>query len=358
MEAVENIKKNDWTASSKNKLFQFRIELCTLGNILLRGSRLVIPKSLRSRVLELGHEGHPGETAMKRRLRLKVWWPLMDSEVESFVKLCRDCLLVSRPTPPVPMQRHAFKDGPWQCVAMDLLGPLPNYDFAFVIIDYYSRYQETKFVKKITSSEIIGILEEIFCRLGYPKSIKADNGRQFVSSEFKSFCDKNNIDLITSPPYWPQANGEVENMNKSILKQIAHGKGAEYRKEVQKFTLMYNVTPHGTTGKSPSELLFNRTIRDKIPSVQDVSETIFDSEARDSDKINKQKGKERGDRVCGAKEADIFIGDKVLLRNLIPQNKLTTAFDSTEFKVMERNRNEVVLQGDDSRIFRRNLNDV
>ncbi|XP_055914211.1 uncharacterized protein K02A2.6-like [Eupeodes corollae] len=337
MEAVENIKKDDWTASSKNKLFPFRFELCTLGNILLRGSRLVIPKSLQSRVLELGHEGHPGETAMKRRLRLKVSWPLMDREVESFVKLCRDCLLVSRPTPPVPMQRHAFPDGPWQCVAMDLLGPLPNYDFAFVIIDYYSRYQETKFVKKITSSEIIGILEEIFCRLGYPKSIKADNGRQFVSSEFKGFCDKNNIDLITSPPYWPQANGEVENMNKSILKrlQIAHGKGADYRKEVQKFTLI-----------------------DKIPSVQDVSETILDSEARDLDKINKQKGKERGDRVRGAKEADIFIGDKVLLRNLIPQNKLTTDFDSTEFKVMEQNRNEVVLQGDDGRIFRRNLNHV
>ncbi|XP_055904764.1 uncharacterized protein K02A2.6-like [Eupeodes corollae] len=193
---------------------------------------------------------------------------------------------------------------------MDLLGP-PNYDFGFVIIDYYSRYQETKFVKNITSSEIIGILEEIFCRLGYPKSIREDNGRQFVSSEFKSFCDKNNIDLITSPPHWPQANGEVENMNKSILKrlQIAHGKGADYRKEVQKFTIMYNVTPHGSTGKSPSELLFNRTIRDKIPSVQDVSETILDSEARDLDKINKQKGKEREDRVRGAKEADIFIGD-------------------------------------------------
>ncbi|XP_055905156.1 uncharacterized protein LOC129940739 [Eupeodes corollae] len=96
---------------------------------------------------------------------------------------------------------------------------------------------------------------------------------------------------------------------------------------------MYNVTPHGTTGKLPSELLLNRTHRDKIPFVQDISETILDSEARDLDKINKQKGKERGERVRGAKEADIFNGD-------------------------DRNLNDVVLQGNDGRTFRRNVNYV
>lgn len=161
-------------------------------------------------------------------------------------------------------------------------GPLPNHDFAFVIIDYFSRYQETKFVRRITSSEIIGIWRK--------------NGRQFVSGEFKSYCLKNNIDLITSPPYCQgQANGKVENMNKSILKrlQIAHGKGIDYKKEVQKFTLMNN------------ELLLNRTITDKIPSVQDVSEAVLDSEARDLDKINKQSGKKGGIKIVVQKK-EIF----------------------------------------------------
>ncbi|XP_055842902.1 uncharacterized protein K02A2.6-like [Episyrphus balteatus] len=289
MEAVENTKKDEWNMCVKNKYFPFRWELSVLGNILL--------------VLTLAHEGHPGETVMKRRLRVKVWWQSMDKDVTNWVKSCRECLLVSRPTPPVPMIRHAFPNGPWQCLAMDLLGPLPNHDFVFVVIDYFSRYQEIRFIRKITSSKIISILEEIFSRLGYPKSIKADNGRQFVSEEIKLFCKNNNINLITSPPYWPQANGEVENMNRSILKrlQIANGNGTDYKKEIQKFILMYNVTPHGTTGKAPSELLYSRLIRDKIPSVQNTDAESVDSEVRDFDLVNKEKGKQVADKKRGAK---------------------------------------------------------
>ena len=85
-------------------------------------------------------------------------------------------------------------------------------------------------------------------------------------------------------------------MNKAILKrlQICHTNNTDYQTELQKFTLMHNVTPHGTTGKTPSELLFRRNIRDKIPSVGDIMGDEFNEEARDNDIINKQKGKEKG----------------------------------------------------------------
>lgn len=53
------------------------------------------------------------------------------------MKNCRDCLLVARPTNPAPMNRRVLPKEPWQCLAMDLLGPLPNHDFIFVVIDYY-----------------------------------------------------------------------------------------------------------------------------------------------------------------------------------------------------------------------------
>lgn len=47
----------------------------------------------------------------------------------------------------------------------------------------------------------------MFSRLGYHKSITADNSRQFVSDEFKNDCTQKAIELITSPSYWPQPNG-------------------------------------------------------------------------------------------------------------------------------------------------------
>lgn len=52
---------------------------------------------------------------------------------------------------------------------------------------------------------------------------------------------------------------------------------------------MFNVTPHGTTGKDSTELRFNSAIRDKIPCISDLSGNILDAEARDLNTINKEK---------------------------------------------------------------------
>lgn len=219
MKAIELTQSGRWLMETSSPYFAFNLELSTLGKILMRGTRIIIPEPLRNRVLELTHEGHPGETAMKRRVRAKVWWPRVDRDVEKFVKKCKDCLIVSQPDKPPPMTRHKFPKAPWLCLAVDLLGPLPNQVQILVLIDYYSRYTEVKYLKSITSSTIVDCLEEVFSRLGYPESITADNDRQFVSTEFKTFCNVNNIRLITSPPYWLQANGEVENMNRSLVKR-------------------------------------------------------------------------------------------------------------------------------------------
>ncbi len=50
--------------------------------MVLRGTRLVIPQSLRTTVLALAHEGHLGIVGTKNNLRTKVWWPGMDKAAE------------------------------------------------------------------------------------------------------------------------------------------------------------------------------------------------------------------------------------------------------------------------------------
>nr|CAH7748208.1 unnamed protein product [Callosobruchus chinensis] len=182
-ETINKINNDSWTSNDKNIYSAFKTELSAMEPVLLRGNRIVIPQALTKRVLELAHEAHPGETVMKRRLRAKVWWPLIDKQTEQFVKACRDCLLVSQPNRPPPMSRHKFPEGPWQCLAIDLMGPLPNKEMVLVLIDYYSGYQEIQFLKSTTSSVIIEYLSQIFVGLGYPKSIRADNGRQFKGKE-------------------------------------------------------------------------------------------------------------------------------------------------------------------------------
>ena len=65
-------------------------ELCTIGKLVMRGTRIVIPQSLRREVLRLAHEGHQGIMKMKTHLRTKVWWPKIDSDAKkSLQKLSR-----------------------------------------------------------------------------------------------------------------------------------------------------------------------------------------------------------------------------------------------------------------------------
>ncbi|GBP88986.1 Uncharacterized protein K02A2.6 [Eumeta japonica] len=193
---------------------------------------------------------------MKARLRTKVWWPRCDKSAENIVKACKGCTLVSTPCSPNPMKRRELPAGPWIDIAIDLMGPLPNGDHLFVVVDYYSRYKEVKICRKITSTEIVEKLKEIFSRLGNPTSITADNGRQFISEEFKSFLTERNITLFNTVPYWPQQNGEVERQNRDILKRlkISTAENKDWKESLLDYLTMYNSTPHSVTGRTPSEL--------------------------------------------------------------------------------------------------------
>lgn len=72
----------EWHESVKGyKIFEN--EFCFYGNILLRGTRIVLPQKLRKDVVAAAHEGHPGIVAMKGRLRSKVWWPRIDKDAEN-----------------------------------------------------------------------------------------------------------------------------------------------------------------------------------------------------------------------------------------------------------------------------------
>lgn len=255
----EGLYNGNWDETVKAyKLFQN--ELCFHGDILLRGTKIVIPTKLRRRVLEAAHEGHPGIIAMKGRLTTKVWWPKCDKDAENICKACKGCILVSAPSAPNPLKRRDLPSEPWVDIAIDLMGPLPSGDYILVVVDYYTRYKEVKTCRTITSSEIIGMLKDIFSRLGNPVSLTSDNGRQFSSEDFKSFCAERNIRLYNTVPYWPQQNGEVERQNRDILKRlkISQVEKKNWKEALREYMVMYNSTPHTVTGKTPAELFFRR----------------------------------------------------------------------------------------------------
>ena len=160
-------------------------ELCSIGQLILRGTQIVIPKKLRPRVLSLAHESHLGIVGTKQKLRSKVQWPGMEKDAEKHCKSCYGCQLVSRPSPPEPIRSTALPTGPWRDLAIDLLGPLPTGESIPVVVDYCSRYYEIDIMRSTVASKVISSLEEIFARHGLPESLTSDNASVHSNRVFR-----------------------------------------------------------------------------------------------------------------------------------------------------------------------------
>ena len=149
------MQSGDWSQCKMPYYLSVKNELCTIGKLVMRGTRIVIPQSLGSEVLRLAHEGHQGIMKMKTQLRTKVWWPKIDSDAEKVCRSCPGCQVVGEFRPPEPMQRVEPPSGPWQDVAIDVLGPFPSGENLLVVVDYYSRFFEVVVIRTTTSQKII-----------------------------------------------------------------------------------------------------------------------------------------------------------------------------------------------------------
>nr|XP_029713680.1 uncharacterized protein LOC115257861 [Aedes albopictus] len=211
---------------------------------------------------------------------------------------------------------------------------------------------------RTNSSDVIRVLKGIFTRLGLPYVLTFDNAKNFSSQELKNYCIDYGIKLTHTTPYWPSANGEVERQNQSILKvlKISKQRDADWKEAIQDYVYMYSLTPHSVTNVAPAQLMFGRRFRDLIPHFQ--ADIVDDGEVRDRDRVIKFNAKESRDKRVGAKESSLRIGDEVWMKNLVPQNKLDTAFLPTPARVVERHENSLVLETPDGQIFRRNTSHV
>lgn len=353
----ECIKTGNWENSNCPGYKPIRDELCLFGNIVLRGTRIVVPKKLRGRVIELGHEGHQGLVKMKQRLRTKVWWPGIDKDAENFCKTCHGCQVVGGLCNPEPLHMTELPQGPWQDIVIDFKDPLPSGDYVFAVTDYYSRYVEISISKRNTAEVAINSLKKMFATHGLPYTVTSDNGPHFVAEAFKTFLKDNGIKHGKTTPLWPQANGEIERQNRSLLKrmQIAQVEGKDWKEAVQTYLVAYRNTPHPSTGVCPSELLFGRTLRTKLPGLRQAAK--LDEEVRDRDQERKIKMKEYSDRTRKAEESNLMAGDKVLLKQ--PRaNKWTTQFESQPYELIDKCSNSVMIRSPEGARYKRNTTHV
>uniref|UniRef100_A0A2N9I4E8 RNA-directed DNA polymerase n=1 Tax=Fagus sylvatica TaxID=28930 RepID=A0A2N9I4E8_FAGSY len=177
------------------------------------------------------HEGvcgdHSGARALQRKIvRAGYYWPSMKADTYQFVQRCDKCqrfanLLHSPPMELVPMT------APWPFAqwGLDIMGPLPigrrQLKFLMVAIDYFTKWVEAEPLATITERNIQNFVwKAVICRFGIPRVLVSDNGKQFDNPRFRQFSQELGIHNHYSSPGHPQANGQVEVTNRSLLKLI------------------------------------------------------------------------------------------------------------------------------------------
>ena len=63
-------------------------------NIILRGTRIVLPEALQQRAIDIAHESHQDLSKIKALLRTKTWFPGTDDLAKRTVDQCIPCEII------------------------------------------------------------------------------------------------------------------------------------------------------------------------------------------------------------------------------------------------------------------------
>jgi hypothetical protein len=221
-------------------------------------------------IMKVHNIGHPGAFKTYKKLERDYYWPGMFRQVKVFVNGCHTCKSYKPSNqPPNGLMEHRKKvSRPMEMLSIDLVGPLPlapgNFQFILSAVDVFTKYCWLCPLRRATTKEIVFFLgEKIFLEEGTPHTLVLDNGKQFVSNEFKEFADSYGISrLFYNTPYTPQ-NNTVESYNKVLGYTLAiyvDNNQREWPKYLDQVKSVMNNTINFATGFTPSLLMKGREI--------------------------------------------------------------------------------------------------
>ncbi|TBU05947.1 integrase core domain-containing protein [Hamiltosporidium magnivora] len=143
-------------------------------------------------------------------------------KIKHVVSTCSTCMINKRQTISYGKITGFIESAqPLKKVCSDILGSLINqFDkrkfYILTITDVFSRYTLLTILYQINTKQVIKAFENWFHRFKRPKEILTDQGRQYISEEFNTFCRFNGIKHICTSVYNPTGNSILERANQII----------------------------------------------------------------------------------------------------------------------------------------------
>ncbi|KAL0433346.1 UNVERIFIED_CONTAM: hypothetical protein Slati_2668900 [Sesamum latifolium] len=127
--------------------------------------------------------------------------------------------------------------------------------FIVVAVEYFTKWVEAKALAKITEKEMINFIwKNIICKLGVPRVLISDNGTQFQGKTIMAWCKELKIQQNFTAVRNPQANGQTEVTNRTILQHLKtrlEGAKGSWVKELPGVLWAYRTTPRSSTCETP-----------------------------------------------------------------------------------------------------------
>lgn len=258
----------------KSKLGESELKLFAMHDgIVYRRDRegdlfLYVPSELEENLVRQTHEkiGHLGVTKCVDQLKLHYWFPDMQSKVEKCIRNCIKCIMYSAParTNEHNLYNIPKQPIPFHTLHIDHFGPLPSLQskrkHILVIVDAFTKYVKLYPVVSTSTREVCASLDKYFEYYSRPSRIISDRGTCFTSLEFGSYLLEKNIEHVKVAVASPQANGQVERVNrtlKAILAKLSEPLAhSDWVLQLAQVEYALNNTVHRSIKTAPSKLLF------------------------------------------------------------------------------------------------------
>lgn len=281
--------------------WQYQSLLSVENDLLLYGTRIVIPSSLRLQILDIIHDNHQGINKCRSRANQSVWWPGLSRDILDFIKNCKKCT-ENEKVHAEPLIATEVPEYPWQKVATDLF-KFKGDEF-LLIVDYFSKFMEVIKLRETTSQEVIRHMMDVFARHGVPQTVISDNGGQYSSEVFSSFAKEWGFSHVTISPGHSSGNGMAERSVQTI-------KGLLKYASLPNSLLSYH-TAELACGYTPTQLLMSRRIRSKIPTINKNLHPKLITQYKENETERKSKAMQQFNRGT-ISQPPLTQGDRVFI---------------------------------------------
>lgn len=222
---------------------------------------------MEQNIIRVSHDefGHVGIDKTYEIILRNYWFPDLKPKIKEYIQNCLKCIVYSSKRGLTEGVLHNIPKNnvPFDTIHIDHCGPFSLSGLKkhlFLVIDGFTKFTKLYGVRATNTKEVIECLASYFQTFSRPKRIISDRGSCFTSDDFTSFIKNNNIEHIKIATGSPQANGQVERINRTFIpmcaKTVESSKTNLWYKVLPKIEFTLNNVVNRSIGTTPSMLLF------------------------------------------------------------------------------------------------------